>query len=524
MSGALSALFPNFTDFAEIGQGGTSTVLTAVHEHLGIKIAIKTINKFDLSCNETNQRNFDYELSILRRLDFPFISHFYGLVESDESYSIVMEYVNNGTLLDFLNKKGKLEESEALLIFAQLASCIDYLHNVLHIVHRDIKIENILLDKFYNARLIDFGMSQIFEEKDPNFHTLCGSFPYVAPEIFKKQPYSKPVDIWSLGVVLYSMTVGRMPFASKSVAHLVKKIVNQEPKFPSDLSEDLLDLLKRMLTKDPEYRITIEEVLDHNWITQSTKCAKYVDRNLLCSQRFSVIPTIKNGLDPSVTNELKKLSLDPLNSTKEGTEEFLLYRALRKERIITELINLQDSTSLFTPLNPSHIHGYCGIVQKPIISTKHYISNIVSPIPVSTSLNNKNSNFILATNPNGLNQSMNPGYLSNIPISTDLENSDHSSKENTTEIDHFAQSSPDVFNFFGNSPPPLNLAATAKSTTNATLTVKKNLNCAAMPRPIKETISLNRRRMISITGKATLVCPYRKSTEPLNYNFVNNKC
>lgn len=520
MTGTLSALFPHFIDFVEIGQGGTSTVFTAAHEQLGVKIAIKSINKFDLSLNETNQRNFDYELSILRRLDFPFISHFYSLVETDKFFFIVLEYVDNGTLLTFLNKKRRIEESEALPIFVQLASCIDYLHNVLHIVHRDIKIENILLDKFYNARLIDFGMSKIFQDEDPNFHTLCGSYPYAAPEIFKKAPYTKSVDVWSLGVVLFSMTVGRMPFMSKSFPHLIKKIVNQEPKYPSDISEELLDLLKKMLTKDPELRITIEEVLNHKWVTQNPKFAKYIDRHLLCSQKFNVIPTHISNLDQNVASELKKLGLDPSNSVIEGTNEFLLYRALRKERVIAELTNFQDSTSLFTPLNPISIHGCCGMLQKPIIPTKHFNTNIISPIQATSSLNNKNSNFSNALNQNSLT----PNLYYNSNIDTDNSNNDTSYYNNKTgaaEVDHFAQSSPDVFNFFGTSPQPLNMSMTAKSTTNASQPLKKNLNVTPMPRPIKETISLNRRRMISISGKATLVCPYRKSTEPMTINFVN---
>ena len=371
----LSSVFPDFNNFTEIGRGGFSVVFSAVHSKVEIlEIAIKAVNKYEI-LSADNKRNFELEVKILKRLDFPFIITFYDLRENNEFYFISMELAKKGTLLTILNEKKHLDKDTTLRVFCQLSTTLYYLHNVLNSIHRDIKIENIMFDEEMNVRLIDFGFSQIIKNKskDPNknksnkiFTTLCGSYPYAAPEMLRLSPYSKPVDIWALGVVLYVCVVGQLPFDDPSIPKLAKMIVFNEPNYPEDIDEDLQLLLKKLLTKNPSERLTIDGIKEYELIKNSPYKIYFdvignenfmiksfnnqsnmddsndeADNNNNNNNNNNNDETIDVYLDAEIIENLIRLGLDPSKVLSEGTEEILLYRALRKKKISKILGNDQ---------------------------------------------------------------------------------------------------------------------------------------------------------------------------------------
>lgn len=195
-----------------------------------------------------------------------------------------MEYVNGGTLFDKLATGGQLGEPAVKRILKQLLGALDYCHSQ-GVFHRDIKPENVLLTKEGDVKLSDFGLSEFKSERDESgfFNSTCGTPNYAAPEVLQQQGYyGAPADVWSLGmecfarpweicglgVVLYVMLVGRLPFADRSLPRLVQKIVSGAFEMPKTLSRAGKDLLQRMLTPNPENRIAIAEILKHPWITK----------------------------------------------------------------------------------------------------------------------------------------------------------------------------------------------------------------------------------------------------------------
>ncbi|OHS98062.1 hypothetical protein TRFO_35592 [Tritrichomonas foetus] len=186
---------------------------------------------------------------------------------------ILMEYVNGITLLEYANNFGPLNEIEIQKIAGQLVIALEVLHSR-NIIHRDLKCENILIDSYGNVRLIDFGFSC---ESSHLHSTTCGSPAYIAPEIILKENYTNSVDVWSLGIVLYAISYGYLPFEDQSLSKLLQMIVNEEPSFEGDddVSDNLGDLIRKMLIKDPKERITLEQIKNHPFFTQDAHGRRY---------------------------------------------------------------------------------------------------------------------------------------------------------------------------------------------------------------------------------------------------------
>ena len=180
-----------------------------------------------------------------------------------------MELGQNGTLLQYLNSNGPLSMQFSKKIFSQLISAVNYLHSNLQVLHRDIKLENIVLDKYLNIKLIDFGMSTKMTQQTSLFKTRCGSCHYAAPELFLDQGYDYKIDIWSLGVCFYTILSGLLPFQHSNINKLIDSILNSEIKYPENFSEDFKDLLKGMLTKNPKNRFTLQQIIDHPFFNNS---------------------------------------------------------------------------------------------------------------------------------------------------------------------------------------------------------------------------------------------------------------
>ncbi|KAL8286809.1 hypothetical protein RQP46_004337 [Phenoliferia psychrophenolica] len=207
------------------------------------------------------------EGSISILLHHPYVCGMKSMVLYPHHYYMVFEYVNGGQMLDYIISHGRLRERSARKFARQIGSALEYCH-ANSIVHRDLKIENILISKTGNIKIIDFGLSNLYA---PGSHlsTFCGSLYFAAPELLNAKLYTGPeVDVWSFGIVLYVLVCGKVPFDDQSMPALHAKIKRGQVEYPTWLSAECKHLLSRMLVTTPSQRATLSEVLSHPWMTK----------------------------------------------------------------------------------------------------------------------------------------------------------------------------------------------------------------------------------------------------------------
>ena len=242
-----------------IGSGACATVYLARDRCTGASCSVKRIRK------EMSTALFDKvrrEITLMKSLDNPFIVKFFDSWEDENHFYIAMELCESGTLFNVLTRRGAFDEPTAILYLTELAFALKYLqsHNI---IHRDIKVENILVDGNGHARLCDFGFSTITEDDAPHKRTACGSVAYAAPEMICREAYTNKTDIWSLGVVFYVLLTGHLPFEGATVHECMDAIVRKELVIPENLGLETRDLLIHMLDKNQETRFDVLEVLGH---------------------------------------------------------------------------------------------------------------------------------------------------------------------------------------------------------------------------------------------------------------------
>ncbi|XP_060701295.1 NUAK family SNF1-like kinase 1 [Hemiscyllium ocellatum] len=250
-----------------LGKGTYGKVKKAV-DRSGRVVAIKSIRK-DKIKDEQDLVHIRREIEIMSSLNHPHIINIYEVFENKDKIVIIMEYASKGDLYDFINEKQSLTEQEARHFFRQIVSAIHYCHKN-GIVHRDLKLENILLDAARNVKIADFGLSNLYHQ-DRFLQTFCGSPLYASPEIVNGRPYRGPeVDSWSLGVLLYTLVHGTMPFDGHDYRNLVKQITNGDYREPTKPS-DACGLIRWLLMVNPDRRATIEDVANHWWVNWGYK-------------------------------------------------------------------------------------------------------------------------------------------------------------------------------------------------------------------------------------------------------------
>uniref|UniRef100_A0A9J7XAG4 Checkpoint kinase 2 n=2 Tax=Cyprinus carpio TaxID=7962 RepID=A0A9J7XAG4_CYPCA len=259
----------------KIGTGVCGEVKLAIEKETCKKVALKTINKHDFPSIGTATRNAEREIEILKKIDHPCLIKTEDFYQTEDSYYIVLEYVEGGELFGRIKAKKQLEEEIAKLYFYQMLRAVEYLHNN-GIIHRDLKPENVLLtshDDICLIKITDFNQSKILEESSL-MKTLCGTPTYLAPEVFTHAAtvgYTKAVDYWSLGVLLFICLGGYPPFNPEcSTMSVREQIINGHYRFiPSQwkkVSNEAKDLIKKLLVVDPEKRLSVEEALAHSWL------------------------------------------------------------------------------------------------------------------------------------------------------------------------------------------------------------------------------------------------------------------
>uniref|UniRef100_A0A1B6E3I6 Protein kinase domain-containing protein n=1 Tax=Clastoptera arizonana TaxID=38151 RepID=A0A1B6E3I6_9HEMI len=283
----------------KLGQGTYGKVQLGINKETGQEVAIKTIKKCKIE-TEADLIRIRREIQIMSSVQHPNIIHIYEVFENREKMVLVMEYAAGGELYDFLSERKVLSEEEARRIFRQIATAVYYCHKH-KICHRDLKLENILLDENCNAKIADFGLSNVFDNCRL-LSTFCGSPLYASPEIVKGIAYHGPeVDCWSLGVLLYTLVYGAMPFDGSNFKRLVKQISQGdyfEPKKPSAASP----LIRDMLNVNPSRRADITAICSHPWIdaTLSELCLDIAEE---LANQTPVRLDLLLSLAPSVTND-----------------------------------------------------------------------------------------------------------------------------------------------------------------------------------------------------------------------------
>ncbi|KAB5572675.1 Pkinase-domain-containing protein [Coniochaeta sp. 2T2.1] len=245
-----------------LGEGSFGKVKLAVHRSTGQQVALKIITRKKLISRDMQGR-VEREIEYLQLLRHPHIIKLYTVIKTPTEIIMVLEYAGD-ELFDYIVTHGKMKENEARRFFQQMLCAVEYCHRH-KIVHRDLKPENLLLDEHLNVKIADFGLSNIMT--DGNFlKTSCGSPNYAAPEVIGGKLYAGPeVDVWSCGVILYVLLVGRLPFDDEHIPSLFAKIARGTYAVPAWMSPGAASLIKRMLAVNPVQRATIEDIRKDPW-------------------------------------------------------------------------------------------------------------------------------------------------------------------------------------------------------------------------------------------------------------------
>ena len=257
---------PKITDFnfiSNIGSGGIANVKLYEHKKTKAQYAIKLIDKIKIE-NKAHKELFAREVEMMYKINHPNIVKLYNHFEDENNCYLIMEYIKNGNLFTFRNNQPSkiLDHNQCANILVDLISALYYLHNMTpNIIHRDIKLENLLICKDNHIKLTDFGVSNYYENIARK--TKVGTENYYSPEMFKNEGYDKRVDIWAIGVLLFELLCGYPPFRNDN---LKQNIQNIKINWPNNINYLGKDLISKILKYNPDDRLTLKEIINHNFI------------------------------------------------------------------------------------------------------------------------------------------------------------------------------------------------------------------------------------------------------------------
>uniref|UniRef100_A0A8C1TK09 non-specific serine/threonine protein kinase n=1 Tax=Cyprinus carpio TaxID=7962 RepID=A0A8C1TK09_CYPCA len=246
----------NYRLLKTIGKGNFAKVKLARHVLTG-----REVSRYIFNVTYTLFR----EVRIMKVLNHPNIVKLFEVIETEKTLYLIMEYASGGEVFDYLVAHGRMKEKEARAKFRQIVSAVQYCHQK-RIVHRDLKAENLLLDADMNIKIADFGFSNEFTIGS-KLDTFCGSPPYAAPELFQGKKYDGPeVDVWSLGVILYTLVSGSLPFDGQNLKELRERVLRGKYRIPFYMSTDCENLLKKLLVLNPGKRGSLEQIMKDRWM------------------------------------------------------------------------------------------------------------------------------------------------------------------------------------------------------------------------------------------------------------------
>lgn len=251
----------NYTLKRLVGKGSFGKVYLAAHKlSNGSKVVLKSTKKDD--------SNLAREIHHHRQFLHPHIARLYEVIVTETKVWLVLEYCPGDELYNHLLEHGRMESSKAQRIFTQLVGAVSYVHSR-QCVHRDLKLENILLDKQENVKLVDFGFTREYQGTTSYLRTWCGTICYSAPEMLKGEKYAgEKVDVWSLGIILYALLCGELPYDEDDESATKTLILKEEPKYPDYMPQPAKELIQRMLSKRPILRPTLADLLKDPWLAE----------------------------------------------------------------------------------------------------------------------------------------------------------------------------------------------------------------------------------------------------------------
>ena len=302
---------PKVTDFdfiKEVGVGSFGKVYLVSHKKTKHKFALKSIDKLD-EVNYEEKSYFSREIEIMYKLNHPNICKLFSHFEDNKYCYLLLQYIPKGSAFDLIPKNGKKQQNMKLIasVMKDLISAIYYLHNMQPtIVHRDIKPENILLDENSKAYLTDFGWSNYIRNHRIR-NTICGTPLYLPPEMVAESGHDEKADIWCIGVLLFELTTGKVPFDGDDYSTVKYNISRLNIHWPSDIDPDIKDLISKILKKNPNERLSIEKILSHNFFTKYFPNAvkELIKPDNKLHKVFIVSSDDPNTWTPNKTNSIK---------------------------------------------------------------------------------------------------------------------------------------------------------------------------------------------------------------------------
>ncbi|KAK4277238.1 hypothetical protein QN277_015260 [Acacia crassicarpa] len=346
-----NTLFGRYEIGGLLGKGTFAKVYHGKQISTGESVAIKVINKEKVKRQESIEQ-IKREISVMRLVRHPNVVELKEVMATKTKIFFVMEYVRGGELFHKL-ARGKVKEDEARNYFQQLIRAVGFCHSR-GVSHRDLKPENLLLDDNGNLKVSDFGLSALPENirYDGLLHTQCGTPAYIAPEVLRKKGYNGPkADIWSCGVILYTLLAGFLPFQHENIMTMYTKIFKAEFRFPPWFSAESRRLIYKILVPDPENRITIPEIMRVPWfqkgfsiesafhseeeLNSSNKAVEEDSRSNLSSPKFfnafELISSMSSGFDLSGFFENKRKTGSMFTSKFPATTILLKIETMAKK-------------------------------------------------------------------------------------------------------------------------------------------------------------------------------------------------
>eukprot|EP00189_Rhodosorus_marinus_P012244 CAMPEP_0184742844 /NCGR_PEP_ID=MMETSP0315-20130426/5787_1 /TAXON_ID=101924 /ORGANISM="Rhodosorus marinus, Strain UTEX LB 2760" /LENGTH=607 /DNA_ID=CAMNT_0027213883 /DNA_START=247 /DNA_END=2070 /DNA_ORIENTATION=- len=259
----------DFEVLKPVGKGGMGKVFLARHRRTGERLALKVIDKKSVFSRDGHlQHMVDERLLLELGLGHPFLLTLRYAFQTDRNFYLATEFCEGGDLYHLLKRRRRtLSENSARQITAEVILCLEYIHQR-GCVYRDLKPDNVLLDLDGHARLADFGLAKLLAKENGKYertNSFCGTAQYTPPEMVQKKYYDQSIDLWCLGVFLYEVVEGSTPFYTRERDHMYKRIEKEQVKFSSRFSEELKDLIRGLLEKNPKHRLSLEDVKKHKF-------------------------------------------------------------------------------------------------------------------------------------------------------------------------------------------------------------------------------------------------------------------
>ena len=393
----------NYTFLKTIGEGTFGKVKLALHKLTQEKVAIKILEKKKINSKKDLER-IEKEIKYMKILNHPNIVKIYEIIEDENNFYIVMEYVPGGELFNYIVKNKRLTENEASFFYSQIIHIIQEIHKH-KICHRDLKPENLLLTQNKTIKIIDFGLSNEYIDY---LMTPCGSPCYASPEVIKGMKYSGlGIDLWASGIILFSMLCGYLPFDDKNNDVLFKKILKCKIEFPKNnnviISENAKDLILKILQLEPAKRITLDEILVHPFLVYGNKKYKEKIKMDINKQDKLIIDYMTNVLRIAKEEKIRRY----INNNRHNnltTIFYLLKKKYNEGRFDYNIINSTSKMQTINKLNRTKlnrvINTEINLGENDILlnNLDKNINNIIKKKVI------KNNNIIIINNNNVSNQ------------------------------------------------------------------------------------------------------------------------